>query len=148
MIARNINLFFLTIKYTMSRFLLIICLLISGTYAVNAQNVQTKEDPLITMMMEKFIEINKAKNNIDGWRIQILATTDRRRLESVRQTFQYRYPNIPVDWVHNKPYYKLRAGAFSSKLEALRLKYILEEDYPGTYPVRDKNIRPGELIGF
>ena len=98
--------------------------------------------------MQVFAETNKANTEIEGWRIQILATTDRQRMETVRQSFLYRYPNIPVDWVHNKPYYKLRAGAFSSKLEALRLKYILDDDYPGTYPVKDTNISPEELIRF
>ncbi len=147
MITVHINTFSRTTKYTMSRLLLIACFF-AITFGVHAQNIQIKEDPLVTMMVNRFVEINKSKSNIDGWRIQILATTDRQRLESVRQTFQYRYPNIPIDWIHNKPYYKLRAGAFSSKLEALRLKYILEQDYPGTYPVRDKKIRPEELIGF
>ena len=128
------------------QFLFIVFVVSAGV--AEAQNIQIKEDPLITTMMERYTEVNKSKSNIEGWRIQILATTDRQRLESVRQTFQYRYPNIPVDWVHNKPYYKLRAGAFSSRLEALRLKYILEEDYPGTYPVKDKKIRPQELIGY
>ena len=113
-----------------------------------AQNVIITEEPLVTKLMDRFVEINKSQKNIEGWRIQILATTDREKLENVKQTFRYRYPNIPIDWIHNKPYYKLRAGAFASKLEALRLKHVLDTDYPGTYPVKDKNIQPGELISF
>jgi len=115
---------------------------------VQAQNVIITEEPLVTKLMDRFTEINKSQKNIEGWRIQILATTDREKLENVKQTFRYRYPNIPIDWIHNKPYYKLRAGAFASKLEALRLKHVLDTDYPGTYPVKDKNIQPGELISF
>lgn len=111
-----------------------------------AQNIQVNEDPLITQMMERFVEINKSRTNVEGWRIQILATTERQKLETTRQNFQYRYPNIPIDWVHSKPYYKLRAGAFTTKLEALRLKHILERDYSGIYLVRDDNIRPSEFI--
>ena len=147
MIASSTHLLSNSITITMSRLLLIAVLFAVGLQ-LQAQNIQLKEEPMISLMMDKFIDINKSSSNLEGWRIQILATTDRQRLESVRQTFQYRYPNIPVDWVHTKPYYKLRAGAFSSKLEALRLKYILEQDYPGTYPVRDKNIKPQELIGY
>ncbi len=111
-----------------------------------AQNIQVNEDPLITKMMERFVEINKSRTSVEGWRIQVLATTDRQKLEVTRQNFQYRYPNIPIDWVHSKPYYKLRAGAFVTKLEALRLKHILERDYSGIYLVRDDNIRPAEFI--
>ena len=98
-------------------------------------------------MMARFSEANKARTYMPGWRVQVLATPDRQRLESVKQSFQYRYPSIPVDWVHSAPYYKLRAGAFTTKLEALRLKYILERDYPGIYLVRDDAIRPEELVG-
>ena len=117
------------------------------SFGLTAQNVQIVEEPTITKMMDRFVEINKSKANIDGWRIQILATTDRQKLETVKQTFRYQYPNIPIDWIHSKPYYKLRAGAFATKLEALRLKYILEQEYSGIYLVRDDAIRPEELIG-
>lgn len=113
--------------------------------ALNAQ-VNTKEDPSITKMMESYVSANKAKATVEGWRIQILATTDRQRLENVKQTFQYRYPNVPIDWVHSNPYYQLRAGAFLTKLEALRLKYILEQDYSGIYLVKDDKIKPEELV--
>lgn len=114
---------------------------------LNAQNILIEEDDPIGPMMERYIELNKAKSRVAGWRVQIMATPDRQRLESVKQSFQYRYPSVPVDWVHSSPYYKLRAGAFSSKLEALRLKYILEQDYPGIYLVKDDAIAPRELIG-
>ena len=117
------------------------------THFADAQKVSINEDPVITQMMDRFIQINKSKTSVNGWRIQIVATPDRQRLESVKQTFQYRYPNIPINSVHSKPYFKLRAGAFATKLEALRLKYILERDYPGIYLVKDDKIRPQELVG-
>jgi hypothetical protein len=112
-----------------------------------AQNVIIEADEPIQQMMDRYVELNKSRNFVEGWRVQILATPDRQRLETVKQSFKYRYPNIPVDWEHAKPYYKLRAGAFESKLEAMRLKYILQQDYSGIYLVKDDRIRPSELIG-
>ena len=132
----------------MARFFITGWLLLFSLCTTEAQdNIYYMEDAPIGEMMARFVEVNKNKNFMDGWRVQIMATPDRQRLESVRQSFQYRYPSIPVDWVHSAPYYKLRAGAFQTKLEALRLKYILERDYPGIYLVKDDNIRPRELIG-
>lgn len=113
---------------------------------VQAQNVRVSEEPKITEMMEQFETINKSRTTFPGWRIQILTTTDRNKVESAKYTFQYRYPNIPVYWVHSSPNFNLRAGAFSSKLDALRLKHILEQDYPRTYLVWDEEIRPEELL--
>ncbi len=119
---------------------------LASFYPAFSQNTTIKEDPMITRMMEKFIENNKSRTSIEGWRLQILATTDREKLEQVMETFNYLYPNIPTNWVHNRPYYKLRAGAFLTKLEALRLKYLLQTEYPGSYPVKDQDIKPAELM--
>ena len=121
-----------------------VLLLIVGN--LKGQNIRTNEEPLITSMMDKFVEVNRATQFVEGWRIQILATTNREQLESARQRFQYRYPNVPVSWVHSSPHYKLRAGAFFFMLEALRLKYILERDYSGLYLVKDDQIRLEELL--
>ncbi len=124
-----------------------VLLLLAGWCTALTAQVKIKEDPLITRMVETYVNGNKAKASVEGWRVQLLATTDRQRLESVKQSFQYRYPNIPIDWVHSSPYYQLRAGAFTTKLEALRLKYILEREYTGIYLVKDDKIKPEELVG-
>lgn len=131
----------------MLRAICLLALLLAITNISYAQNVVVEEDDPIGAMMDRYIELNKSKSVIAGWRVQIMASPDRQRLESVKQSFQYRYPSIPVDWVHSAPYYKLRAGAFATKLEALRLKYILEQDYPRIYLVKDDGIAPRELIG-
>jgi hypothetical protein len=133
-------------KSFMKRISILIPIMLFLVVAANAQNIRTTEEPLITSMMEKFEEVNRATEFVEGWRIQILATTNRQQLETSRQRFQYRYPNIPVTWVHSSPHYKLRAGAFLTKLEALRLKYILERDYTGIYLVKDDQVRVGELL--
>jgi hypothetical protein len=114
--------------------------------AVTAQNVKIDEQPVITQMLEHFTNVNKSKEFVEGWRVQILATTDRQKLENARSAFTYRYPSISSNWEHSKPYYKLRAGAFNSKLETLRLLHLLKSEYPGAYLVKDNKISPEELI--
>lgn len=115
--------------------------------ATTAQNIHIKEDPLISQMMDRFSQMNRSVTTIDGWRVQVLATPDRQQLESARQVFQYKYPNINVDWVHTNPWYKLYVGAFANKLDAMRLQYLLKRDYPNAYLVKDNTVRPVELLG-
>ncbi|MEL7220594.1 MAG: SPOR domain-containing protein [Bacteroidota bacterium] len=115
---------------------------------LSAQSVQINMEPILDDMIEQYTTDNKAKATVPGWRVQILATTDRQRLESVQQSFRYHYPNVPVDWEHDPPYYKLQAGAFATKLDALRLKYILSREYEGLYLVRDESIVKGELLNY
>lgn len=126
-----------------------IILLVSGlVLSLQAQSVQVKMDPIIGDMLEQHTANNKAEATVSGWRVQILATTNRQRLESVQQSFRYHYPNVPVDWMHDRPYYKLQAGAFRTKRDALRLKYILSREYEGLYLVRDDAISKTELLNY
>jgi len=126
-------------------FICFLFLLGAATIGHAQDKINTVEGPKISELMNRFTELNKAKGTISGWRIQIMATTNFQKMESSRATFRYRYPNIPVDWQDSKPFYQLRAGAFATKLEALRIKHILSQDYAGLYLVRD-DIRPSELV--
>lgn len=115
---------------------------------INAQeNVIVNEDAEVSQMMDRMVEMNRYEDFVDGWRIQILATTDRRKMEDARQKFLTNFPKINLDWKHEKPYYKLRAGAFNNKLEASRLLYQLKSAYPSAYMAKDQ-IRPSELVGM
>ncbi len=126
------------IAVTLVALLMISCLAIS-------QNIIVNETPAITQLVEKHIELNRAQSSIDGWRIQLFATTDRSKLEGARGTFINRYPNIPVDWVHASPWYRLRAGAFATKLDATRALNSLKIYYPDAYLAKDK-IKTSELL--
>ncbi len=132
----------------MKKILPIVLILSALVVGLQAQSVQVKMDPIIGSMLEQHTANNKAEATVAGWRVQILATTNRQRLESVQQSFRYHYPNVPVDWMHDRPYYKLQAGAFRTKQDALRLKYILSREYEGLYLVRDDAISKTELLNY
>lgn len=126
---------------------IILCLAFFSCYTFSyAQNITETVEPKVSQLMQRFADSNKSKTNVNGWRIQLLATTDRQNMESSLRRFENLYPSIPVDWLHAKPYYKVRVGAFATKRDALRTLYILKEDYPGAYPVQDTKIRPEELL--
>ena len=131
----------------MRSILLILMIWVFTFPLVSAQEVAINEDAAVERIMNKYTSLNKNQPYIQGWRVQILSTVDRQQFESVRSTFKSLYPYIATSWVHNRPYYKLRAGAFSNKLDALRLQYLLRSDYPSAYPAVDNEIRPEEVIG-
>jgi hypothetical protein len=123
-------------------------ILVAMTSVLLAQNIQIKEDPAITALADQFVGVNKTKMYISGWRVQILATTDRVKMESTRDAFKAQYPYLPLTWIHERPYYLLRAGAFTNKLDAMGLQQELRSVYPGTYLTQDNQISPVELIGY
>ena len=83
-----------TKKINMGRFFLALILFLFCAQFGFSQNQNTTneegitEGPLIKDMMDRFVEINKANSTLEGWRIQLLATTDRQKMESTRQNFQ------------------------------------------------------------
>ncbi|MEM6398181.1 MAG: SPOR domain-containing protein [Bacteroidota bacterium] len=121
-------------------------LLTTSTLSVLAQgNVQVTAEEPVNRLLNAFMQVNEETTTVEGWRVQILATTDRQRLETVESRFERQYPSVPVDWVHTSPYYKLRAGAFLTKLEAERLKFSLSREFEGVYLVRDE-VEETELL--
>ena len=111
---------------------------LSSLSILNAQTVETTSSSGILAMRDLFVEQNFANNKLDGWRIQFYSTTDRRNMESTIRTLERKYPNVKFSWVYNSPYYQVRAGAFLSRKDLLRLQYALKRDYPGAFPVQDK----------
>ena len=100
----------------------------------------------VKQMVDRYVEMQKATPAVTGWRIQLLATTDRQEMESTLYRFQVLYPYIKVDWEHVQPYYKVRAGAFQTKLDSYRILHLIKRDYPGAYPIIDQAVRPSEFL--
>ena len=130
----------------MKKYFLPILLLLGFAAVSQAQgNVTEKVDPAVASLMKRYVDGNKSTKTISGWRIQLMATTDRQKVEDALKKFESLYPNINADWVQSKPYYKLRAGAFTTKRDAIATQYLLKNDYPTAYPVQDGEIKPEEL---
>lgn len=102
-------------------------------------------DADVTQLLNHFADVNEVQDKVEGWRVQILATTDRQQLERTERSFKSTYPSVPVDWVHNSPYYKLRAGAFYTRQEADRLRHTLTREFEGVYLVKDE-VKESELL--
>ncbi len=112
-----------------------------------AQKVKIQEDPVISNMMSKFAEFNKQKKTTTGWRIQIASTTDRRQMDETVKNFERNFPEVPLTWIHAKPYYQVRVGAYKNKIESLRMLNTVKVDYPTAYPVQDNTIKETDFIG-
>lgn len=133
----------------MNRYLLSLVAMFLFAAGLSAQgSIKINEDGLIPDIMERFVEKNKAQSTLKGWRVQILSTRDRAEMDKTLKTFKYLYPNLVTIFRHEKPYYKILVGAFMTRLEAVRLKYILQRDYDHLYLAEDPRIRPEEIVGY
>lgn len=111
-----------------------------------AQEIQLNVDPAIEQLVKTWTNQNRSNPHIEGWRVQLLSSTDRQLIENGKTLFLNQYPTVPVDWVHEKPYYKLRAGAFLTRQEAMSFLSEIKDNYPGAYPAKDPNIHPRDFL--
>lgn len=113
--------------------------------SVTPGTAQLVEDPQITSMMNRWKTYNTENQEIRGYRIQIMASVDRRQIESTRRTFENRYPEYPIVFLHNEPYFHLKVGAFLTMQKAQAFLRKMQHDYPQAIPVTD-NLKVEELL--
>lgn len=112
---------------------------------ISTAHGQVIESPEITSLIERWKTYNLEHQELPGYRIQILATIDRRQMESVRQKFENLYPDFPIHTSHNDPYFQLQAGAFLTMQKAQAFLKMLQKEYPAAIPVTDE-IKVDELL--
>jgi len=120
----------------MNSILSVVVALVFGCIPLTGQSVV--EDPAVTQMMESFIEYNKAHQNVRGWRIQILVTTDRRQMETTRREFEMTYPDYKISYRHENPFYHLKTGAFLTQASARPFLRLMQENYSSAFIVSDE----------
>ena len=122
--------------------LMILCGLLMVWSAIHGQLI---ESPEITSMVERWKTYNLDHQELTGYRIQILATVDRRQMETVRHKFENNYPDFPIHTTHNDPYFQLQTGAFLTMQKAQAFLKMLQKEYPAAIPVTDE-IKVDELL--
>ncbi|MBT8219459.1 MAG: hypothetical protein KJP00_06530 [Bacteroidia bacterium] len=117
-----------------------------GNVLLCEAQIMLDEDPAITDLMNRFVVQNKERTQIKGYRIQIYSTTDRVKIQQQAGAFAYRFPDMKANWINEKPYYKLRAGAFATKLDCAYVLHKVQEYFRGAYIVVDNNISISEIL--
>ena len=133
----------------MKKILLAIVLIATANLA-QAQGITVNEEPAITRMMEVYSSVNKVKmaeQTIDGFRIQLVATTDRRKVDQYQSAFGGKYPGVFVGWSQAQPYYRVRVGGFTNRTDATKFLQSIKGDYPDAYIVADR-VKTTELTTY
>lgn len=127
-------------------FFIYICMIAVVLSNISAQNVELNETRAIKEMTDAWVARNRSTATLEGWRVQVASSTDRFEVQNVKDKFVAAFPGISCDWYHEKPYYKVKAGAFKHSWEARRLIALLRAEFPTVYPVFDKKIKPADFI--
>ena len=106
---------------------------------------QIIEQAHVTDLMDRWKLHNMGTKEVRGFRVQILATTDRRQMETVQREFERKYPDYPVHFAHNDPYWYLKTGAFVTNQKAQAFMKQMSKEYPSSIIVTDM-IKGEELL--
>ena len=129
------------------KYVILISSLFASLQSFGQGQVNVNTSTTITQMMDQFTSTNKAEETIKGWRIQIITTNDRRKMETAKSKFASMHPDVKLKWNHVAPYYRVKVGAYENKMQLMGFLLELKHRFPGVIPVMD-NIRKSELVGF
>lgn len=123
----------------------LICMLGGLISIAKAQTIV--EEPLVSSMMRSYVDYNKNHTEMRGWRIQLVATTDKRQMESAKKKFDNTYPEYELIFDHDPPFFHLKTGAFLTKQNALPFLEKMKDSYPGAFLVADE-LEVHELLRY
>lgn len=123
----------------------LVCVLGSLMSVAKAQTIV--EEPLVSSMMRSYVDYNKNHTEMRGWRIQLVATTDKRQMESAKRKFDNTYPEYELIYDHEPPFFHLKTGAFLKKQNALPFLDKMKKSYPGAFLVADE-LEVHELLRY
>ena len=92
-------------------------------------------DPRIDSLIIQQTKINKQKDGVNGYRIQIKNTTTHKDANALRARFSRDFPELKSYLRYIAPYYKIRIGDYLTKLEAQKDLLEIKKKYKGAYPV-------------
>ncbi len=95
-------------------------------------------DLRIERLVDKHIAINKEKETISGYRIQICSSANRNLALEIKAELQLGYPDLKSYLSYHQPYYKLRIGDYHTRLEAEKHRQLIIGDYKDAFIVSDE----------
>jgi hypothetical protein len=121
----------------MRKIYLIILTLLAG-YTVSAQAdsgaLVVHKDPRIDLLIKKQAEINEyttreARSNVQGFRIQVINTTDRGAAIQAKTKVYRLYPELKAYLLYQAPYFRLRVGNFTNRKDAETYQNKLSKEF-------------------
>ncbi len=95
----------------------------------------------IEQIESDYIQAWSKVDKVDGYRIQIMAvsgTNSRSRAESTCGAFKSSFPGVSAYITYSEPYFKVRVGNYTTRLEAYKDLQRIQLTFPNAYIVPDQ----------
>jgi len=116
----------------------ILFFLIISFYSELCGQISFREESKVEDLMRRYTTQGKEDLHLNGWRIKIISTTDRRQLENTKYLFERRFPELTATTSYENPYYSIKVGAFENRFDLEPQLVEFKEVFPGAIPFRDR----------
>jgi hypothetical protein len=108
-------------------------------------NVRVIANSPVQNTLQKVVQYQQLSHGtFPGYRVQVHFGQNRNDASQAKNDFSLKYPGYTSYLTYQPPYFKVCAGDFRNKLEAVKALNRIKRDYPGAFVVRDK-INPPPL---
>ena len=107
----------------------------SDTLFTKEKAIKSINERGINNLVSKYEKILRSRNGIQGWRLQLKFKAKETEIMQLKLKFMRLYPKIPILLEYQEPYYRIRVGNCRTKLEAIKIKHLINKQFPNTYPV-------------
>ncbi len=123
---------------TISAFGLLLMLSISQQLYAQNSSVVVNRDAKLDSLIEQNIELNKAANGIQGYRVQIFFGSERKAAQDAKTKLLQLMPDEEVYLIYQQPYFKVRVGDYRTRLEAEAVYRKLLPEFNSIFIIPDK----------
>ncbi len=127
--------------------IILILVLIAGLRSGFAQEVRKDsgtvtiyQDKLVDELVQKHVILNESGDSQDGYRIQIFSDSgnnSKTKAQTAMAEFLSKHPEMKAYLVFKSPNYKVKAGDFRSKLDAIRCLNQISSEFPNAFIISD-----------
>jgi hypothetical protein len=106
---------------------------------MQAQNrVTYTQSEKVTTLLNRYLEENRTKQKMDGYRVQLHFGNDRDKAREVKSKFLNSYQTVQAYESYQQPNFRIRVGDFRTRIEALKCLKEIKSEFPSAFVVTDE----------
>jgi hypothetical protein len=107
------------------------------TMPISKDSLTMHADQKILKLQQKYVELNKLKQSVAGYRVQVHFGNEREKAKDIKTQFLKAFPDIPAYESYQSPNFRIRVGDYRSKLEASKYLSQISASFPSSFIVAD-----------
>ncbi len=100
-------------------------------------SITVYQQSMITPLLSNYRVYNELNRAVQGYRVQIIASTVRKTVLDSKVIFSNQYPDVKTYIIYQQPYFKLRVGDFETRIEAIQFLNKINDVFPNAFIVQD-----------